>query len=80
MVTVGAGRDAMIDSGSEMVEGDTAIISPEGDKFVNVNGVGLVKDTYLSNQNIIPRAANSNMTSSRIHPAGWIDGLGGCQI
>src|SRR5690606_32106292 len=54
VVTDGAGRDAVIDSGAEIIESDTAIISQEGDKYVNVNGVGFVKESLLQEQNIEP--------------------------
>ena len=54
VVTDGAGRDAVIDSGAEIVEADTAVICQEGDKYVYVNGVGFVKESLLQEQNIEP--------------------------
>ncbi len=52
VITDGAGNDAIIDSGATIVEADTAVISQEGDKYVNVNGVGLVKESLLQEENI----------------------------
>src|SRR5690606_16719563 len=73
-VTDGAGRAAVIDSDSQLVESDTAILSPEGDKFVNVSGVGLVKESHLREQNIIPKGNNPESKIPE-DASPWYDGL-----
>lgn len=77
VVTDASGREALIDPKAEFVEGDTAIISQEGDKFVNVTGVGLVKESLLKSQNIIPNEAipRKEDKGSGDDKGRWFEGL-----
>lgn len=50
----GSGSKSLISSGSEISEDGSTVTGPNGSKYININGIGLVNETLLDKNEIKP--------------------------